>query len=224
MDITELVCVICLESYSEIKAALILGCGHSFCSECLLKMHTNTGIQCPEDRTETCIDSVNHLIRNISLMRMIYDDDARKLLNQQKELISNIKQLRENISNLVENKRKSIETSLQRIVLHKATLEGFFNLSNSLINKISSINQLKIDAYDLKQLYDVTNQISEDFECFDDLKKTLHNCLLVLEELEKNSKVCIILNDLMEILNQVSHIGDKCLKAEQRNKIDKQLN
>ena len=224
LDITELVCVICLESYSETKIALILACGHSFCSECLLQLHRNSTIKCPEDRIETYVDSVDHLIRNISLMRMVYDDEACQLLSQQTTLIANIKRLRSNVTHLIEKKRKSIETSMQRIALHMSTLEGFYNLSSSLFNKISLANHFTVDSYELKQLYDVTSQMSEDYECFDELKKTLLNCLLVLDELEKTSQVCIILNELMETVNEINQVYERGLKVEQINKIDKQLN
>lgn len=168
LDITELICVMCLEHYNEIKIPLILCCGHTYCSQCLLKMHRNEQIQCPEDRSETAVQLVDHLVRNISLIRMTFDDKKRQLLHQQKELLENIQILRKNIKSSVESKRKPIETYLQRICLHKTSLESFYNSGFSLSNKLSTVNQLKeIEPFDKANLNMLIEQISDDYEKYE---------------------------------------------------------
>lgn len=219
IDITELVCVICLDAYNENKVSLILACGHSFCSQCLRRLHHNACIQCPEDRRETIIQSVDHLIRNISIMRMSRDDEHRQILHQQKELLENIRAYRASISHLSEIKRKEIELNLQRISLHTSTLEGFYHLSDSLIKK-SLDNQFKeINLSELNKLSEFNVQIRLDFEMYTNLREELLRNLIDLADLEQKAQVSIILHELIQIEQEINAQNNQ----EHKTKIDKQL-
>jgi len=223
IDLTELICVICLEPYSDNQVALILGCGHSFCSKCLFQLHKDFAIQCPEDRTVTEIESVDYLIKNISLMRMIQEEQSRQFLNQNQQLIENIKQLRKNIHLLIDIKRKNIETNLQRIVLHKSSLESFYHLGDSLLRKISTNTYFNknIDSYDLKKLYDLIDSIRCDFENYEKFRQKQFDLLISLESMLEQSNKSILVHDLMYIMQYVSDLDEQ---KQQNIKLDKQLN
>ena len=76
MEIEELKCLVCNESFNETLRIprLLISCGHTYCHECLNILHIKgdlKSIVCPEDKTCYFMNNLEELPKNITLLKMI---------------------------------------------------------------------------------------------------------------------------------------------------------
>ena len=71
-------CPICYEDYdNEIRIALTLICGHTFCKKCTKKMYKQSKISCPLDKKSYYYDSMSVIVRNYTIQAILDADKAK---------------------------------------------------------------------------------------------------------------------------------------------------
>jgi len=90
-------CSVCLETFQSqnegdittSKVPRLLGCGHTFCTGCLVSLNNSSGVECPQCRTVTRLDKgIEGLKSNYTLMQIIdaLPKDKRKSTEEKNEL------------------------------------------------------------------------------------------------------------------------------------------
>lgn len=49
---------------------LLIFCGHSLCESCCIAIHSNNRVQCPECLSNTFIEDINFLPKNLALLKV----------------------------------------------------------------------------------------------------------------------------------------------------------
>ena len=57
-------------THSTHTPRLLIFCGHSLCEQCCRQLHQNSPIQCPECFSNTFIEDINFLPKNLALLKV----------------------------------------------------------------------------------------------------------------------------------------------------------
>jgi hypothetical protein len=150
-------CPICYSFYSSQIIALVLNCGHSFCSKCMKKMFNEEEkfIKCAFDKKILEYPSIEDIPVNFSLMQLLQAISLLRI-NNNCNFSSNLKEydLNSNINeNQIINRKHTIPTDIEDGF--KCTVEEFsFSktiLELKFIQNHPQINYAKEIVYDISQ-------------------------------------------------------------------------
>jgi len=71
MDLEELCCNICQETFGNKREPRMLPCGHTYCYMCLSDLLSRGPLTCPEDRSSINVSTADELPKNFALMKLM---------------------------------------------------------------------------------------------------------------------------------------------------------